>query len=77
MNDVEPLLLFFFSNLESKFGMETYHSFLIGGSISIVCIDGCSKSFFGPMVFGNEIMVNKASSCSGVNEGLEVDDLSE
>ena len=76
MNDVEPLLLFFFSNLESEFGAELYHPFLIRGPISIVCVDGQGKSFFGPVVSGDKVVVNETTSCSRVNESLGIDDLS-
>ena len=34
------------------------------------------ESFFGPVVFCYEIVVDEASSCSGVNEGVRVDDFS-
>ena len=55
--------------------MEAYHSFLIGGPISIVCIDGGSESFFRPTIFDNEVMVDKTTSGPRVNEGLGVGNL--
>ena len=62
MDDVEPVLFLFFSNLESKFGMEAYHPFLVRGSISIVCVDGQSEFFFGPVVFDDKVVVDKTTS---------------
>ena len=69
MDDVEPLLFFLFSNPQSKFGAEVYHPLLIGGPISVVHINGRGKSFFRPVVFGNKVMVNKTTSCAGVQKG--------
>lgn len=77
MNNVEPSLLFFFSYSEHEFGVEVYHPFLVGGPIGIICIDGQGEFFFRPMVFGNEVMVDEASSGSGVDESSGVDNLSE
>ena len=75
MNDVEPLLLFFFSSSDCQFGVKTYHSLLIGGPIDVIGIDGQSKSFLGPVVFGNEIMVDKTTTCTRIDEGMEVNNL--
>ena len=44
--------------------MEVYHPFLVRGSICIVGIDGCGKSSFGPVVFGNKVVVDEVSSSS-------------
>ena len=75
MDDIEPLLFFFFSDSESGFGVKADHSFLVGSPIGIVSIDGCSESFFGPMAFGNKVMVDKTTSSSRVEESLGVNNL--
>ena len=57
--------------------MEVYHPFLVGGPISIICVDEPGEFFFRPMVVGNEVMVDEESSGSGVDESSGVDNLSE
>ena len=66
MEEVEPSLFLLFTDMNGEFGAEAYHPFLVGSSIGIVGIDGRGESFFGPVVFGNKVMVDEASSSSGV-----------
>ena len=61
---MEPSGFFFFSDSESELGSEAYHSLLVGGSVGIVGDYGRRKSFFGPVVFGYEVVVDKVSRCS-------------
>ena len=75
MDDVEPSLFLFFSNLQNKLGVEVYHPLLVRGPISVVGIDGCGKSFFRPMVFGDKVVVNKASCGTRVDEGTDVSNM--
>ena len=56
--------------------MEMNHPLLIGGSICVSCGDGHGKSFLGPVISGNEVVVNKTTSGARVDEGSGVDDFS-
>ena len=73
---MEPPGFLFFSDAESEFSLEANHSFLVGGSVGVVGEYGARKAFFGPVVFGHEVVVDKVSGCSRVKECPGVGDFS-
>ena len=75
MYNVEPLLFLFVSDSEGELCAKVDHPFLVRGPICIVGIDGCGKSFFGPVISGDKVMVDETTSSSGVKKSLGVNDL--
>ena len=67
MEEVEPLLFLLFIDSDGEFGVEAYHPFLVGRSICVVCIDGRGESLFWPVIFGDKVMVDEATSSSRVD----------
>ena len=66
MKEVEPASFFFVSDSESEFGAKAYHSFFVGGSVGIVGDNGRRKSFFRPVIFCYEVVVDEVSRCSRI-----------
>ena len=61
---MKPPGFFFFSDAESELGAKAYHSLLVRGSVCIVGKYWGREAFFGPVVFGYKVVVDKISSCS-------------
>ena len=76
MEEVKPPGFLFFPDSKSEFGMEAYHSFLVGGSISIMGEDGGWELFLWPVISGHGVMIDEISSCSRVEECSGVSDFS-
>ena len=66
VKEVEPSGFLLVSDSESELGSEAYHSLLVGGSVSIVGEYWRRKSFFGPVVSGYKVVVDKVSRCSRI-----------
>ena len=64
VKEMEPSSFFFISDSEGELGAKAYHSLFVWGSVSVVSEYGGRESFFGPMVFGDKVMVDKVSGCS-------------
>ena len=64
VEEMEPSGFFFVSYSESELSSEAYHSLLVGGSISVVGKYWRWKAFFGPVISGHKVMVDKISRCS-------------
>ena len=64
VKEVEPSGFLLFSDSESKLGSEAYHSFLVGGPVGVVGKNRGWEPFFGPVVSGYEVVVDKVSRCS-------------
>ena len=64
VKEMEPSSFFFFSDSEGELGSKAYHSLFVWGSIGVVSEYGGRESFFGPMVFGDKVVVDKVSGCS-------------
>ena len=63
---MKPSGFLFFSDAESEFGSKVDHSFLVGRSVGVVGKYREWKAFFGPVVSGYEVVVDKISRCSRV-----------
>ena len=68
--------LFLFSDVKGELGAKAYHSFLVGGSVGVMSPNGGGELFFGPVVFGYKVVVDKASCSSGVNKSTGVGNFS-
>ena len=64
VKEVEPSSFLLFSDSESELGSEAYHSFFVGGPVGVVGEYWRWESFFGPVVSGYEVVVDKVSHCS-------------
>ena len=64
VKEMEPLGFFLVSNSESELGSETYHSLFVGRSVGVVGEYWRRKSFFGPVVSGYKVVVDKVPCCS-------------
>ena len=63
---MKPPGFLFFSDAESELGSKADHSFLVGGPIGVMGKYGGWEAFFGPVVFGYKVVVDKVSHCSGI-----------
>ena len=61
---MEPSGFFFFPDSESKLGSEAYHTLFVWGPVGVMGEYWRRESFFGPMVFGYEVVVDEVSCCS-------------
>ena len=74
---MKPPGFLFFSDAEGEFRSEADHSLLVRGSVGIVGKYGGREAFFGPVVSGYKVVVDKVSRCSGVKECTGVGDFSQ
>ena len=68
MEEVEPAGFLFFSDSKGKLSLVVYHSFLVGGSVSVVGQDWGGEVFFGPVIPGYKVVIDETSGCSRVEE---------
>ena len=64
VKEMEPSSFFFVSDSESELGAKAYHSLFVWGSVGVVGEYGGWESFFGPVIFGDKVMVDEISGCS-------------
>ena len=64
VKEVKPPGFLLFSDSKSELGSEAYHSLFVGGSICVMGEYRGRKAFFGPVVSGYEVVVDKISHCS-------------
>ena len=76
VKEVKPLGFLFISDSESELSSEAYHSLLVGGSIHVVGEYWGWKAFFWPVVSGYEVVIDKISCRSRVQECSGVGDFS-